>query len=285
MVVIPAIYDSAFAFSEGVTPVKKNGKWFYIDTLGKPIHVREGGKTTYYKMARPYYFGMAVVRYIDNWSANTVTLIDKSGGGTFVDFSADEIGDMEKGYALIRNGNKYGIINICQDYLIPVDFDKIDSFSNGYVKVLHEGKWRILNPYGACIHNCIGYPQLPDQEREDDATVYFSNQGLKLSELSKGKLDKLAAIMIDNPAKRFVIEGNGNRSYAVQQNSWLCTNKVIMYLTDTKGIDRERFIFQYGLNGLYRSVHFREAAPGEEGPSHTPPPFPGYDCGENELLR
>jgi hypothetical protein len=34
--IIPIMYDSVFTFSEGVTPVKKKGKWFYNDTHGKP---------------------------------------------------------------------------------------------------------------------------------------------------------------------------------------------------------------------------------------------------------
>jgi hypothetical protein len=45
-------------------------------------------------------------------------------------------------------------------------------------------------------------------------------------------------------------------------------------MVDKQGIDRDRFIFQYGTGGDANSVEYRAADPGQEGPSNTPPPFP-----------
>jgi hypothetical protein len=45
-------------------------------------------------------------------------------------------------------------------------------------------------------------------------------------------------------------------------------------MVDNQGIDRDRFIFQYGQNGNTNSVDYRSAGDGEEGPSNMPPPFP-----------
>jgi hypothetical protein len=77
-----------------------------------------------------------------------------------------------------------------------------------------------------------------------------------------------------NPTCKVLIIGNGNGSKMDQQRSWDRVNAVINYLVDNQGIDRERFIFQYGQNGNSDAVIYRSAGEGEEGPSNMPPPFP-----------
>ncbi|MCC7030400.1 MAG: hypothetical protein IT257_08845, partial [Chitinophagaceae bacterium] len=55
-------------------------------------------------------------------------------------------------------------------------------------------------------------------------------------------------------------------------------NKVISVLTEQYGLSRDQFIFQFGMQGRYRSVKVREALSGEDGPTNVPPPFPGNQC-------
>lgn len=277
-VVIPANYDATFPFSEGVTPVKKNGKWYYIDTLGKAIFTNENGKPTYYTKARPFHNQLAVVSY--QWMGKKVSLIDINGGAAFVDFQADALTDFHDRHAIIKQNNKYGVINACGDYAIPAKYQKIDSFSKGYAKVFDQGRWLILNPFGECVEPCKSNHPNNHSEDINSHIVYLSNYGLQLSEMSKLKLDKLAKNMQASPSQKWVIEGHGRNSYAEQQNSWECTNKVINYLSN-QGINREQFIFNYGMDGAYRTVHFRMAEPNEEGPSNTPPPLGNLRCNED----
>ena len=77
-----------------------------------------------------------------------------------------------------------------------------------------------------------------------------------------------------NPTCKIVVMGNGSGSKMEQQRSWDRVNAVINYMVDNQGIDRDRFIFQYGQNGNPGSVDYRSAGEGEEGPSNMPPPFP-----------
>ena len=60
----------------------------------------------------------------------------------------------------------------------------------------------------------------------------------------------------------------------MKQRSWDRVNSVIEYMSEKHGIDRNRFIFQYGQAGDANSVMYRSAMPGEEGPANVAPPFP-----------
>ncbi len=105
-------------------------------------------------------------------------------------------------------------------------------------------------------------------------SIMFPSASSKLSPSAMSTLSQLASGMRSNPTCKVVVMGNGNGSKVEQQRSWDRVNSVINYMVDKQGIDRERFIFQYGQNGNPNSVDYRSAGDGEEGPSNTPPPFP-----------
>lgn len=106
-------------------------------------------------------------------------------------------------------------------------------------------------------------------------SISFGAGSAKLSSGAMSQLNSLANSLRSNPNCKAVISGNGNGSKIEQQRSWDRVNSVINYMVDKQGIDRDRFIFQYGNGGGdANSVEYRAAGAGEEGPSNTPPPFP-----------
>lgn len=105
-------------------------------------------------------------------------------------------------------------------------------------------------------------------------SVEFASGSAKLSSGAMSQLNSLASSLRSNPNCKAVITGNGSGSKIQQQRSWDRVNSVINYMVDKQGIDRDRFIFQYGNQGNENSVEYRSAGTGEEGPSNTPPPFP-----------
>ncbi len=105
-------------------------------------------------------------------------------------------------------------------------------------------------------------------------SIAFTAGSAKLSTTATSNLSSLANALRANPNCKAVITGNGSGSKVEQQRSWDRVNSVINYMVDKQGIDRDRFIFQYGNPGDANSVEYRSANPGEEGPSNTPPPFP-----------
>jgi outer membrane protein OmpA-like peptidoglycan-associated protein len=80
-------------------------------------------------------------------------------------------------------------------------------------------------------------------------SISFGAGSAKLSSGAMSQLNSLANSLRSNPNCKAVISGNGNGSKIEQQRSWDRVNSVINYMVDKQGIDRDRFIFQYGNGG------------------------------------
>lgn len=105
-------------------------------------------------------------------------------------------------------------------------------------------------------------------------SISFDGNNSRIKPAAQGQLQSMAAQMQANPTCKVVVIGNGNGSKAQQQRSWDRVNAIIEYMSEKNGIDRGRFIFQYGQPGDANSVLMRAAQSGEEGPMNVPPPFP-----------
>jgi hypothetical protein len=105
-------------------------------------------------------------------------------------------------------------------------------------------------------------------------SLNFTGGNSRITPGMQSQLSNLAAQMSANPTCKVVIIGAGNSSKVQQQRSWDRVNSVIEYMSEKHGIDRNRFIFQYGAPGDENSVMYRSANTGEEGPANVAPPFP-----------
>lgn len=106
------------------------------------------------------------------------------------------------------------------------------------------------------------------------ASIAFDANSSKIKPAAQTQLAVMAAQMQANPTCKVVVIGNGNASKIQQQRSWDRVNAIIEYMSEKNGIDRGRFIFQYGKEGDANSVMLRAAATDEEGPTNVAPPFP-----------
>ena len=104
--------------------------------------------------------------------------------------------------------------------------------------------------------------------------IVFAANVSKISATAQNQLAIMAAQMQANPTCKVVVIGNGNGSKVQQQRSWDRVNAIIEYMSEKNGVDRGRFIFQYGQAGDANSVMLRAASADEEGPTNVPPPFP-----------
>ena len=127
---------------------------------------------------------------------------------------------------------------------------------------------------GKCPDHCCDNPLPPKTCNLNSGSITFPSGSAKLTSAGNISLNNLANSMRANPNCKAVIIGCGNGSKIEQQRSWDRVNAVINYMVDNQGIDRERFIFQYGSGCEANTVEFRGAAEGQEGPSNVPPPFP-----------
>jgi OOP family OmpA-OmpF porin len=105
-------------------------------------------------------------------------------------------------------------------------------------------------------------------------SLNFAGNSSNISMGMQSQLGNLAAQMSAAPTCKVVIIGAGNTSKMQQQRSWDRVNAVIEHMSEKHGIDRNRFVFQYGAPGDPNAVMYRAANAGEEGPANVAPPFP-----------
>lgn len=146
-VVIPAEYDSAGEFSEGLADAEKDGKWGFIDKTGKTVIPFQYPWAAYSSsMFRPlgeFHEGLATVLkdgkfgYIDKTGAEVIPRQYQ----TAMSFS--------EGLAAVEKDGKWGFIDKTGKEVIPFQYDKISSFSEGLAAVLVSGKgWVFIDKTG-----------------------------------------------------------------------------------------------------------------------------------------
>jgi hypothetical protein len=279
--VIPAIYDSAFNFSEGSASVKQNGMWFYIKKDGTPFHDEDywDAGPPKFKMARPYYNGLAVVviDYSEYPDIQEGMEIIGERGFTASDYHhyepMDSIGDFINDYSIVKDEGTYGVLGTNYQFMVPFGFERIDSFSNGWAKVTYKGRTFVLNPLGECIWNCPHGVGLPRKATADYQTIYVPYVTNPILSRAKFQLQSLLKDLVKQPLKKVLISGNGNSSYMAQQRSWAGVDAIANYL-ENEGIKRSRMIMQYGRDGRSGTVNLSLVDQTVNGPSRLPPPHP-----------
>lgn len=108
-------------------------------------------------------------------------------------------------------------------------------------------------------------------------TIYFTTNSILLDNETKKLLEVYANKMKQVPNFKVVVCGYDNiyTTCKGQQLAWDHAFTVIEYMSATLGIDKERFIFQYGLSQNNNLLKIRDIKENEEGPCMVPPPFPG----------
>ena len=169
-VVIPAKYDIAGDFSEGLAKVKLRSKWGYIDKSGKEVIPLQ------YDGAVSFREGLAAVGlgskcgYIDKSGREVIPLkyddayffseglasvelngkygyIDKSGKKV-IPLQYDNARCFSEGLAPVKLNGKYGYIDKSGKVIIPLKYDNADSFSEGLARVVINGKWSYIDKSG-----------------------------------------------------------------------------------------------------------------------------------------
>ena len=128
VVVIPAIYDKAWDFREGLALVELNDKWGYIDKIGKEVIPIKYNEVYSFKE------GLALVKLNGKWG-----YIDKLGNEV-IQIKYESAWDFREGLALVANNGKGGYIDKSGKEVIPIKFDLVSNFKNGKARVKLNGK-------------------------------------------------------------------------------------------------------------------------------------------------
>jgi outer membrane protein OmpA-like peptidoglycan-associated protein len=106
-------------------------------------------------------------------------------------------------------------------------------------------------------------------------SVTFKSGSNNLTDDAKAVLATVASRMRNNPDCKVVVVGYCASDKKQQQLSWDHVNKVITYLVEKEGINADRFIFNYGVEGGdCNTVDLHGAGEGEDGPNTVAPPHP-----------
>ncbi|MGN0207462.1 MAG: WG repeat-containing protein, partial [Muribaculaceae bacterium] len=148
IIVIPAIYDNANAFSEGLASVRLEGKWGYIDRNGKEVIPFK------YDNAWPFSEGLALIEFKGKWG-----YIDRSGKEVipikyeYAEFFSEGLAAVKlKGVFYLKG--KWGYIDKTGKEVIPIKYECARSFSDELAAVklkgifYHKGKWGYIDRNG-----------------------------------------------------------------------------------------------------------------------------------------
>ncbi len=173
--VIPAEYDDARDFSEGLAAVNYKGKWGYVDTLGNRVIPPR------FAEARSFHEGFAAVKNFEGKMA----FIDRTGH-PITDFSYLGLRSFLHGRAPAKLESGWGYLNSSGKLVVPARYsavwpfhtkkiarvklgekykfihrdgtvlkgpqrEKITPFSGGYYRYSAGGKWGVLDTFGQVI--------------------------------------------------------------------------------------------------------------------------------------
>lgn len=171
-------YDVLDDFCEGLAAVCKDGKWGFIDKLGKEII------PCVYDEVSDFKFGVSVVKsnekegiinkygksitpikydWIDSFSFGDslvrASLNDNQGilneeGKVIIPFEYEEIYNFKEGLAMARKDGKYGCIDRLNRVIIPFEYEGGglgDGFSEGLIALKKDGAYGYLDQQGNVI--------------------------------------------------------------------------------------------------------------------------------------
>lgn len=185
-------YDELNGFHEGLAAVCKDGKWGFIDKLGKEII------SCKYDEVNHFQFGVCVVEsneksgiidkygksiipikydWIDGFSFSNDSLSRASLNGrqgilnvegkVVIPFEYEEIFDFKEGLVLARKDDKYGCIDKSNNVIIPFEYQSAgagNEFSEGLIALQKDGKFGYLDKKGNVVigfdEKYTGYPFL-----------------------------------------------------------------------------------------------------------------------------
>ncbi|MBZ5613338.1 MAG: WG repeat-containing protein [Acidobacteriia bacterium] len=134
---IPAAFEDALPFSDGMAAVRLRDKWGFIDSTGRVV-IPPAFEAAYY-----FREGVAIAT-----TGGTEVLIDKTGKVLARGFKQLRGVTAERRVPVSRD-EKYGYLDVTGTIAIPLVYDDADSFSEGLAPVKKYGKWGYIDRNGA----------------------------------------------------------------------------------------------------------------------------------------
>ena len=134
-------FEEVDKFSEGLAPVKQNGKWGFINTKGEVVV-----PFIYDKFGLLFSEGLARVKQNGKWG-----FINTKGEMVTRCIYDDAAWEFTEGLARVKQNGKWGFINTKGEVIAPCIYNDAWDFSEGLTLVKQNGKWSIINKNGKVI--------------------------------------------------------------------------------------------------------------------------------------
>jgi hypothetical protein len=148
--ILPAIYQYAWDFNDGLALVSIDYKFGYIDTTGKEITPLK-----YSQFSLGFKDDIAIVNL-----GNKYGLIDKSGK-EITPLKYDKIFPFSEGFAQVQESGKFGYIDKSGKEITPFKYDQAEKFIDGLGKVKKKDKQDYIDKTGKEITS-FKYDDLED---------------------------------------------------------------------------------------------------------------------------
>ena len=237
-IAIPAKYENAFDFTEGLGQVRLNDKWGFVDKTGKEVlpikytsvfgfseglaavvgsdykygFISKNGERVIefkYDEAWPFSEERAAVAlkgkwgFIDNTGKEITTLKYHDVGNLFTK-------EYYNGYSGVELNDKWGLVDWWGKEIVPPRYQEVDNligFNDGLMAVKQNNKWGFIDKYG----NEVIPPQY-------DSSSYFENGKAKVKKDGK-------EFYIDKPATNTTSQQKNNIDKEADNNTRTVTPK------------------------------------------------------------
>ena len=143
VVIIPAKYDIASSFSEGLSMVKLNGKYGFIDHNGNEVIPFR------YNFAWNFSKDLAKVKHNGKYG-----FINKIGKEV-IPIKYDYAGDFCEGLAKVEHNGKWGFVDLTGNEVTPIKYDCVGDFCEGLAKVELNGKYGFIDKNGTEVFSIV----------------------------------------------------------------------------------------------------------------------------------
>lgn len=168
-IIIPAQYNKAWVFSEGLGAAVKDGKLGFVNKRGETIIPFQYGCSNQWKDQVDFLFKNGYCTVFEPTTGKQ-GLIDKSGKWV-IPPRYDYINNPERGFRIVKLGDKFGVIDSTLQFILPIENDWVEFYGdgfllqNGYSKrlVAYDGK-TVLQPfvYDNIYHLTYGTDKVDD---------------------------------------------------------------------------------------------------------------------------
>lgn len=184
--------------SEGLRPVKKDGRYGFIDSRGR---LRIANR---YEDVKPFSENLAAIKIRGRWG-----FIDHDDN-IAIQPAFDKVSPFEQGVSRVTQKNKKGLIGKDGKFILPARYDSIIVNSRSEYTILQNGLWGVISATGQIIIH-PKYEQLTDVGNG----FYIAGRHGKFGVLSKEGLSTIPEIYDE-----LSFDATNNRFIARRKSSW-----------------------------------------------------------------